>query len=148
MKVRCLYNRGEDLRPYEYKILTKDEFGRFGVSGNTEYGEIEIGQEYLVMGIIMFESYLSYLVDDNGFISACPCQLFEVIDDRMDSDWHFRLIERDEDIYPHIQAIMGYREVCFDKKSYENLIIERDEEAISVYFRRKRKVEKTLENKA
>jgi hypothetical protein len=148
MKVRCLYNRGEDLRSYEYKALTKNEFGRFGASGNTEYGEIEIGQEYLVMGMIMFQSYLSYLVDDNGFISACPCQLFEVIDDRIDSDWHFRLIEKDEDIYPHIQAIMGYRELCSDKKSYENLIIERDEEATLVYFRRKMEVEKTLENKA
>ena len=50
MKVRCIYNTGEALRPYENKPLKKDEFGRFGVTGCAKYG-LEIGKEYLVMGI-------------------------------------------------------------------------------------------------
>ena len=93
MKVRCIYNTGEGLMAYENKSLNKDELGRFGVSGNSEFNEITIGTEYLVMGLIIFESYQAYLIDDNGFISACPCQLFEVVDSKVNSNWHFRLIK-------------------------------------------------------
>jgi len=144
MKVRCIYNTGEGLRAYENKSLNKDEFGRFGVSGNSEFNEITIGTEYLVMGLIIFESYQAYLIDDNGFISACPCQLFEVVDSKVNSNWHFRLIEKDEDIYPFVQVVCGYYEFCFDKKAYENLIVEKDEESQRIYFRRKIELEKEL----
>ncbi|MGV3609449.1 MAG: hypothetical protein ACO1N0_00760 [Fluviicola sp.] len=139
MKVKCIYNTGQELRKYENTSLKNDEFGRFGVSANSEFNEITIGAEYLVMGLIIFETYQAYVIDDNGFISACPCQLFEVIDNTLDSDWHFRLIQKDEDIYPFIQAIFGYSELCSDKNAYENLIIEKDEETHRMYFKRKRK---------
>jgi hypothetical protein len=145
MKVRCLYNTGEALRPYEYKSLEKEMMGRFGATGHTKYGELDIGKGYLVMGIIVFETYQAYLIDDSGLISACPCQLFEIIDDRLTPNWHFRLVEKGEDIYPFIQAIFGYYELCFDKKSYENLIVEMDEEYQRIYFRRKIELEKQLE---
>ena len=52
MKVRCVSNRGMDLRPYEYEQIGEDILGRFGASAYTRYG-IEIGREYLVMGIIV-----------------------------------------------------------------------------------------------
>lgn len=142
MKVKCLYNTGEDLRAYEIKSLRKEELGRFGATGYTQYGEIQIGKEYLVMGMIMIESYLTYLIDDDGLISACPCQLFEIIDDKVNQNWHFRLIEKDEGIYPFVQAIWGYYELCYDKKSYEKLITEPDDEAIRIYFRRKIELER------
>jgi hypothetical protein len=146
MKVRCLYNTSDALRTYEYKSLEKDMLGRFGATGYSQYNELDIGKEYLVMGLIIFETYQAYLIDDNGFISACPCQLFEVIDNRIASNWNFRLIEKSEDIYPFVQAILGYYELCFDKKSYENLIIEKDEEAQRIYFRRKIEIENGVED--
>lgn len=144
MKVRCIYNTGEALRPHEYKPLEKEILGRFGATGYTQYGELDIGKEYLVMGIIIFETYQAYLIDDSGLISACPCQLFEVVDDKVGSNWHFRLVEKDEDIYPFIQGIFGYYELCFDKKSYENLIVEKEKEYERIYFRRKIELEKEL----
>jgi len=124
MKVRCINNTGEALRPYEYKSLEKDMLGRFGATGYSQYGEIGIGREYIVMGLIIFETYQAYLIDDNGFIAACPCQLFEIIDSKLNSNWHFRLVEKNEDIYPFVQAVFGYPELCSDKKAYENLIVE------------------------
>jgi hypothetical protein len=142
MKVRCLYNTGEALRPYEYNPLEKGMIGRFGATGFSEYGCVTIMQEYLVMGMIMFETYLAYLIDDSGFICACPCQLFDVVDNKINSKWHFRLIEKEENIYPFVQAIWGYYELCFDKKSYENLIVEKEEEAQRIYFKRKIESEK------
>lgn len=145
MKIRCINNTGTNLRSYEYEPITnKEVFGRFGVSEIAEYG-IEIGKEYLVMGLIIFQTYQAYLIDDNGFISACPCQLFEVVDSKVNSNWHFRLIEKDEDIYPFVQAILGYPELCSDKKSYENLIVEMEEDAQRIYFRREIMLEKKLE---
>jgi hypothetical protein len=144
MKVRCIKNTGEALRPYEYKSFEKAMLGRFGATGNSQYGEIEIGREYIVMGLIIFETYQAYLIDDDGFISACPCQLFEVIDDKVNSNWHFRSTEKDEDIYPFVQAIFGYPELCSDKKAYENLIVEKDEDTQRIYFRRKIELEKEL----
>jgi hypothetical protein len=141
MKVRVLNNTGDTLRMYEYRSLKKDMLGRFGATANTVYSELKIGEEYLVMGIIIFETYQAYLIDDNGFISACPCQLFEISDDELSSIWHFRLIDKNEDIYPFVQAIIGYPELCSDKKAYENLIVEKEEKAQRTYFRRKIELE-------
>lgn len=144
MKVRCINNTGEFLRPFENKSLEKDMLGRFGTTGYSEYNELDIGNEYLVMGIIIFETYQAYLIDDNGLISACPCQLFEVIDNNINSNWHFRITEKNEDIYPFIQSIFGYHELCSDENAYENLIVEKEEEAKQIYFKRKIELEKQL----
>lgn len=137
MKVTCLYNTGDALRAYEYESLKKDMLGRFGATVYSQYNELDLEKEYLVMGVIIFKTYQAYLIDNEGFISACPCQLFEVTDNRVHSDWYFRLIEKDEDIYPFVQAIWGYYELCYDKKSYENLIVEKEEVTTRTYFRRK-----------
>lgn len=144
MKVSCINNTGLSLRPFEYeRINNKEVFGRFGVSEMGEYGLV-IGKEYLVMGLITFQTYQAYLIDENGFIFACPCQLFEVIDSKVNSNWHFRLIEKYEDIYPYVQAVFGYPEFCSDKKAYENLIVEMDDDSIRTYFKRKKELEKEL----
>lgn len=135
MIIKCLHNTGHALRQYEYKPLENEILGRFGSTAYSQYNELSIGQEYLVMGLIIFETYQAYLIDDNGFISVFPCQLFEVIDSKMTPNWHFRLIEKNEDLYPFIQAIFGYYELCFDKKAYESLIIERSKESQQIYFK-------------
>lgn len=141
MRVKCLYKTGADLRPFESKPLMKeDQLGRFGVTGVSVYEELSIGKEYIVMGIIIFENYQAYLIDD-GLISACPCQLFEVTDSKINSNWRVRLVEKEEDIYPYMQLLMGYPEFCSDKNAYEKLIIEKQEEAQRIYFRRKAELE-------
>ncbi|MGW8123428.1 hypothetical protein ACV07N_12280 [Roseivirga echinicomitans] len=141
MIVRCTYNTGEALRPFEYQSLEKDTFGRFGVTRYSEYNQLDIGKEYMVMGLIIFETYQAYLLDDNGHISACPCQLFEIIDNEINTNWHFRLVDKDENIYPFVQSIFGYPELCSDKNAYEKLILEKDEESQQIYFKRKIELE-------
>ncbi|UUV22014.1 hypothetical protein [Paenimyroides aestuarii] len=145
MKVRCVKNRGIDLRPYEYELITNKEFfGRFGVSEIAEY-EIEVNKEYFVMGIIIFKTYQAYLIDDGGFIATYPCQLFDIIDSKINSNWHYRLVEKEESVYPFIQAIFGYYELCYDKEAYVKLIIEKNENDERMYFARKNELE--TENK-
>lgn len=149
MKVRCIKNKRKDLRPYEYQpIKNGNILGRFGVTALSEYNEIVIGKEYLVMGIIIFQTYQSYLIDDSGFISACPCQLFEIVDNEIYSHWHFRFIDKKEDIYPFIQALFGYPELCSDERAYENLIVEREKVAQQIYFKRKIELEKIIEKQS
>lgn len=138
MQVKCKYNLGANLRRYELKPLDKEMMGRFGATCYSEYNELEIDKEYLVMGIIIFETYQAYLIDDNEFISACPCQLFDLVDDKIPSSWHFRLIDKGHNNYPFIQAIIGYDELCFDKDAYEKLIIEKDSISENIYFTRKK----------
>ena len=142
MKVLCVNNTGESLRKNEYNCLPKGEQGRFGATGYTLYNELEIGKEYRVMGIIIFQTYQGYLIDGFGLISACPCQLFEVIDDCLPLNWNFRVVEKEEDLYPYVQAIFGYDELCRDKESYNKLIVDMEEEAMRIYFRRKIELEK------
>lgn len=144
MKVRCINKTGLSLRSYEYEPITKkDVFGRFGVSEMSEY-ELEIGKEYLVMGLIIFKTYQAYLIDDNGFISTYPCQLFEITDKKINTDWYCRIIEKDEEIYPFVQAIFGYAELCNDKQAYVNLLIEMEDDAQKNYFKRKLEFEREL----
>jgi hypothetical protein len=143
MKVRCLHNIGEALRPYENSFLKSSQFGRFGASAHTQYG-VEIGKEYLVMGMLMGEGSLSYLVDSMGEISIYPYPLFEVIDNSINSNWFFRAFKIADGFFPYQEAIWGYKELVFDESHYEKLI-EGEEVAQRIYFRRKSEFEKELE---
>lgn len=140
MKVRCTNNTGAYFRDYEYKSLDEDVYGRFGITARGQYA-IELGEEFLVMGIIVFQTYQAYLIDYAGHIFTCPCQLFEIIDNRINANWHFRLIDKGENIYPFIQAISGYYELCADKQSYENLIVEMDKAYYHTYFNAKKELQ-------
>jgi len=138
MKVRCKKNTGEYLREYGVNApADRNVFGRFGASSYTRYDFLEIDREYLVMGIIVFQTYQGFLIDDGDMISVCPCPLFAIVDDRIDPNWHFRLIDVNEQIYPFIQSIFGYFELCSDNNAYENLIVEKDKAAETIYFMRK-----------
>lgn len=138
MKVLCNGNTGKFLRSHEYRKLTSEtQLGRFGVTGYGVYNEITIGSEYLVMGIIIFKDYQAYLVDDSSIISACPCQLFTIVDDHIPNGWHFRLIQPNEDSYPFLQAIFSFQEFCQIPDYYNKLIIDKSDDAELIYFSRK-----------
>ena len=112
------------------------------VSNDTQYGQLEIGKEYLVMGMVLFDEQLCYLIDD-GIISVCPYQLFEVIDSRITSTWHFRALTKNDVMFPYIRTIWGYYEMCFVDDHYQQLV-EAEEEAYRIYYRRKIEMEKEL----
>lgn len=84
------------------------------------------------------------MIDDGGCISANPCPLFEIVDSRVGSNWHFRLQNPTDRNYTYIQALWGDHEFCYGENSHEDLIVERDEVAMQIYFRRKIEYEKKL----
>lgn len=144
MKVRCIYNTGEDIRGYENKpLIKKEELGRFGSTGHTEFG-LTVGKEYIVMGMIFGEGSLDYLIDDGGYASTYPYPLFEVIDNKLPSGWFFKSLKNTDENYPYQEAVWGYYELIFDTDHYEKLV-DIDEEAQRIYFRRKIELEKELE---
>ncbi|WP_430967044.1 hypothetical protein [Spongiimicrobium sp. 2-473A-2-J] len=133
MIVKCIHNTGVALLDYE-RIPT-------GLTQYTTYGQLEIGEEYLVMGIILRQGYLTYLIDGAGVISACPNQLFEVLDSKIPSSWFFKSFTKEYFNYINQEAVWGYSELVFDDNHYENLI-EMNKEAHNIYFDRKRELEK------
>ena len=144
MKVRCIYNTGRDLRPYESKILRDKEFGRFGASVYSNFG-LTIDKEYLVMGMILGNGILHYLIDDNGTIHAYPYLLFKIVDNNFHLSWYFRTFSLTDKIYPNREAVWGYYELVFDDLHYEKLI-DMEEKAMRIYFRRKIELEKKIED--
>lgn len=143
MKIRCINNTGEALRAYENKPLDKDELGRFGATGYTEFG-LTVGDEYLVMGMLLGEGCLDYLIDHVGYVSAYPYPLFEVVDNKLPSSWFFKSLKNTDENYPYRETVWGYYELVFDDDHYGQLV-EFEEEAHRTYFRRKIELEKELE---
>jgi len=144
MKIKCINNTGESLRSYENTNLKKEELGRFGATGYTEYGLV-IGKEYLVMGMIFGEGSLDYLIDDGRVISTYPYPLFEVIVNDISPKWFFKSFKKDDDNYPYQEAVWGYYELVFDENHYEELV-EMEEKAHRIYFRRKIELENYYQN--
>lgn len=143
MKIRCIHNTGKALRLYENKQLKKDELGKFEATEYTEYG-LQIGKEYLVMGILFGGGTFDYLIDDGGYISAYPYPLFEVIDNKLSLNWFFKSLRNTDEYYPYREAVLGYHELVFDGTHYGKLV-DADENACRIYFKRKIELEKSLQ---
>lgn len=129
MKVLCKYNDPDNAPS--------------GVPNSFNFG-LELGKEYLIMGILLAEKQLWYLVDEKGKPSFYPYQLFQVIDASISANWHFKLYSEDDGIFPFDkEAMWGYAELCFDENHYEQLV-DRVPEALELYFKRKIVLEKQL----
>lgn len=101
-----------------------------------EYAELTTGQEYLAMGIILGEGQNMYLIDVDDIPSLYPAILFEDTLVSIPSHWYYRTILISHQIFPYIQAIWGYYELCSDISHYSKLI-DRHEQALHTYSRRK-----------
>lgn len=135
MRIKCLYNTGEALMAYERKPL--------GTNPQMQFGGLEVGREYLVMGMILTEGYLTYLIDDDGLIMASPGPLFEVVEQSIPAGWFFQAFAHDYESFEYKEAIWGYHELVFDEAHYWQLL-EQDDDAYRVYFRRKIEFENSL----
>jgi hypothetical protein len=142
MRIRCIHNTGEALRAFEKVPIRKEALGRFGATGYTQFG-LTYGNEFLVMGMILSEGDLYYLVDDGGHVFSYPYPLFEVIDNKLPSNWFFRARSGSDNLYPYLEATWGYMEFVFDD-SHINKLLERDDSACIIYFQRKLEYEGEL----
>lgn len=126
MKVLCKYNDPDNVPS--------------GVPNSFNFG-LELEKEYLVMGIVLAEKQLWYLVDEKSRPSFFPYQLFEVTDASISTNWHFKLYSEDDGIFPFDkEAMWGYYDLCFDENHYEQ-IVDREPGALELYFKRKTEIE-------
>ena len=146
MKVKCIYNTGDFLRDYENRPIEKEQLGRFGETAYTQYGLI-INKEYTVMGMLLGQGSLNFLIDEAGYISAYPYPLFKVIDNKLPSSWYFSSLKNTDHQYPYQEAIWGYYELVFEQEHYEKLV-NMEETATRKYFIRKFEMEKELNEEA
>jgi len=129
MKVICKYNDPSNLLG--------------GIPDNFDYG-LEISKEYLVMGILTFKysNNLYFLVDENGRPSWFPYQIFETINNEIPQNWFIKVnVEND---FVDYQNLIGFNELC-NKEDFFNQLLERGEEAMQVYFKRKIELLRELE---
>lgn len=129
MKVRCKYNDPHNLPKF--------------IPSDFDYG-LELEKEYLVMGMIINGEKFYYFIDENGKPGFYPREIFDIIDNQLSKKWYFKPYSRNDEMYPYTQAIWGYYELCFDQSHYEKLV-DRESDALRLYFRRKIELEKELE---
>lgn len=150
MKIKCIYNTGKDLVKYQSEPLRSD--GQFltdsqnrslGCSAHTQFGGLEIGKEYLVMGMFIRNGLLWYLIDDGNIY---PYLLFEVTDNKVNQNWYFRSFTKDDDNYVNREIIWGYYELCFEEGHYIQLL-EKEEKAMLLFFKRKIEIENAMLDK-
>ncbi|HTN36337.1 MAG TPA: hypothetical protein VL053_04630 [Arachidicoccus sp.] len=128
MKVICKYNDPSNLPS--------------GIPDNFDYG-LEINKEYLVTGILTFKQSddLYFLVDESGRPSWFPFQIFEIINNKLPKIWFIKINVRND--YVDYKNLIGFNELC-NNDAFFNQLLERDEEAMQVYFKRKIELEKEL----
>lgn len=129
MKILCKYNDPNNVQS--------------GIPNNFNFG-LEIDKEYFVMGIMLSDKQLWYMIDEGGVPNFYPYQLFEVTDTLISNNWHFKLYNLNSEVYLfQKQAMWGYFELCFDENHYEQLV-NRESEALRLYFRRKIELEEEI----
>ena len=107
-----------------------------------DYG-LEVNKKYLVMGVLTFKTSnnLYYLIDENGRPSWFPFQIFESLENMLPQNWFIKINIGND--YVDYQNLFGFDELC-NNEDYFNQLLERDEEAMRIYFRRKIELEKSL----
>lgn len=137
MKVKCIANSGDSIINFARQAFTYTEMSKFGL--------VKVGQEYLTMGMIMINGSLVYVVDSNSTVGCVPAPLFEIIDNKLDPNWHFNLTITKENDIRDVISIWGYYELCFEKDHIYHLI-NGEEKALNNYFEKKILYEKYLED--
>ena len=112
------------------------------IPDNFDYG-LEIGKEYLVMGMLTFKksNNLYFLIDENGRPSWFPFQIFDILNNELPDNWFVKVNINNE--YVDYFNLIGFAELC-NKEDFFNQLLERDEEVMRVYFRRKIELENSL----
>ena len=111
---------------------------------------VNIGSEYLVMGMSLWETILTVLVcDETGRPRWHPIGLFEFDSQRLPDDWEFRLLDgiaaSGGDALDRRVAIWGYTQLVRDLEHSDRLIMQ-DPSALQVFFEELAKLKQRASN--
>jgi hypothetical protein len=125
MEVKCISNTGEFVKTYE----------TLGYFASSQFA-LKIGKTYLVMGIVLSEGLITFLVDESGIPLFYPFQLFKIVKPEIEVNWKCKIYTKESDYYPFRQGIWGFSELCDDK--FLDSLLEREKEALAIYFQTKK----------
>lgn len=128
MKIKCI--RNTSIRGEEFSLADNP------YSDVVVHGELEIGEEYIVMGMLLKRGAIYYLINSGTVISASPYILFQIIDYAIPASWYCKVFTSDYYNYINMEAVWGYYELCFVNTHYGELI-DMDASAHRIYFARK-----------
>lgn len=109
---------------------------------NHQY-DVEIGDEYLVMGIKVNwdSSCVYYLINVPGCNAAWyPYLLFEIVENDIPNEWHSCCYNSKTDFMEEVRFMCGFKELC-NPQFYYNLVLGEEEEQ-RIYFKRKIELER------
>ena len=133
MKVKCIFNTGEGL---SQKTLD------MGYEKDSKFN-IEIGKEYTVYSMIMWNDSLDYLImgESSDFPTWLPSELFEVVNHLLPMIWYYTFDKyknyKGQDSF---KAVWGYKEMVSDSEHYISLE-EGNREALEIFSKRKRQLD-------
>lgn len=112
------------------------------IPANFDYG-LELNKEYVVMGLLTYKKSenLYFLIDESGRPGWFPFQIFKLTENTLHSNWHLKINVNDQ--HSDYYNLIGFQELC-SQEGYFNKLLERDEVAMQIYFRRKIEYEKEL----
>ncbi|CAG5068875.1 hypothetical protein DYBT9623_01607 [Dyadobacter sp. CECT 9623] len=105
------------------------------------YG-LELGNKHLVMGVVSYKdsNTIYYLIDTYGKPFWFPSQLFEILDHSVPQNWFINVYCGNET--SNVNTLLGFDELVKDEDFHDQLI-ERDEEVLRLYFKRKIELEQS-----
>lgn len=110
MRVICRSNTGASL---------SKNYVPLGYTKSSQFALV-LGREYTVHAMSIWRSALMLpLPDDNDLPNWYPGDAFEISDDKVPTNWHFRMF-RDSESF--LRAIWGYGQVVLDSGHYDGLI--------------------------
>jgi hypothetical protein len=100
---------------------------------------VQLGKDYLVLGICLWETILIVLMcDETGRPRWHPIGLFEFDHEKLPEDWEFSLLDgiaaSGGNALNRRVAIWGYRELVREPQHVDKLV-DRDPAALEVFFR-------------
>ena len=130
MKVTCKQNTLKDFDLSEV-------IGFF--NKNAKY-HVDIGQEYLVMGIMIpkYNNCLYYMVDNGDLPIWNPYFLFDISDNSLPNDWYVKVYNKNDP--DRLFYLSGFYELCNDE-DFHDLLLDCDKNARAIYFQRKTEFE-------
>jgi hypothetical protein len=132
MKVICTATSSKDFDLSDVKTV---------LVPNHQY-DVEIGDEYLVMGIKVNwdSSCVYYLINVPGHDAAWyPYLLFEIVENNIPNEWDCCCYNSKTDFMEEVRFICGFKELC-NPQFYYNLVLGEEEQRI--YIKRKIELER------
>jgi len=104
---------------------------------------VEIGKEYIVYSMIMWDNSLDYLIigENSENPSWYPAELFKITNPLLPFMWYFTFDKyknyKGEDCE---RAVSGYKEMVCDSEHHISIIEEKPED-LKIFFKRKKQID-------